>query len=339
MKFIYSNVSKTSLKNYFNKFIIAMSIAVCFVNVSADTYPSKPIKVVIPFPPGNASDVTARALGDLLSKRIGQSVIIDNKPGAAGAIGTDFVIKSQPDGYTLLITSLSPIVILPHINKNLHFDPLKDLLPVAKIGSTSMIMVASNNFPANNLQELMSYAKNNPNKLNYASLGAGTLSMLTMEVFKKSTGLNIQHIPYKGSSQAMTDLIGGNVNLMIDGMTSSYSQVKAGKLKALSIFSSTRSEIAPEIPTLKESGNPSLADVRVDGWSGLFAPVGTSISVINFINQEINKIIVDPEFKKRAFSQNLEVYAPSSPDQFSTFIKADSDLWLSVIKPLNFVEN
>jgi len=339
MKFIDSSITNKKFEIYFKTFIFGIAIGLSIFNALSDTYPSKPIKIVIPFPPGNASDVTARALSDLLSKRVGQSVIVDNKPGAAGAIGTDFVIKSQPDGYTLLITSLSPIVILPHINKSIHFDPLKDLLPVAKIGSTSMIMVASNNFPVNSLQELMIYAKNNPNKLNYASLGAGTLSMLTMEVFKKSTGLNIQHIPYKGSSQAMTDLIGGNVSLMIDGMTSSYSQVKAGKLKALSIFSGTRSEIAPEIPTLKESGNPSLADVRVDGWSGLFAPVGTSTLIVNFINQEINKILVDPDFKKRAFSQNLEVYLPSSPDQFSTFIKSDSDLWLSVIKPLNIVEN
>jgi tripartite-type tricarboxylate transporter receptor subunit TctC len=276
------------------------------------------VRIVVPFPPGNASDVAARALSDKLSQRLGQPVIIENKAGAAGALGAEFVAKAAPDGYTLMITSLSPIVISPHINKKLPYDALKDFVPVARIGYTGMILVVPTNFPANTVPELLAYAKNNPGKLDYASVGAGTLSMLTMEVFKKSTNTDIQHVPYKGSAQAMTDLIGGTVPLMFDGMTSSYTHVKAGKLKALAISAAKRSELAPEIPTLRETGITSLLDVSVDGWTGIFAPQGTPVAVVSFLNQEINKVLEDPEFKKRANGQSLDVYTPSTPAQFAS---------------------
>jgi tripartite-type tricarboxylate transporter receptor subunit TctC len=158
--------------------------------------------------------------------------------------------------------------------------------------------------------------------------------MLTMEVFKKSTNTDIMHVPYKGSAQAMTDLIGGTIPLMVDGMTSSYSHVKAGKLKALAIFASKRTELAPEIPTLRETGIPSLFDVTVDGWTGIFAPQGTPVAVVNFLNQEINKVLEDPEFKKRANGQSLDVYTPSTPTQFTDYVKSEYNRWGAVIKPL-----
>jgi len=266
-------------------------------------------------------------------------VIIENKAGAAGALGAEFVAKAAPDGYTLMITSLSPIVISPHINKKLPYDALKDFIPVARIGYTGMILVVPTNFPVNTVPELMAYAKNNPGKLNYASVGAGTLSMLTMEVFKKSTNTDIQHVPYKGSAQAMTDLIGGTIPLMFDGMTSSYSHVKAGKLKALAISAAKRSELAPEIPTLRETGITSLLDVSVDGWTGIFAPQGTPVAVVNFLNQEINKVLEDPEFKKRANGQSLDVYAPSTPAQFTDYVKTEYNRWSDIIKPLKIEAN
>jgi tripartite-type tricarboxylate transporter receptor subunit TctC len=297
------------------------------------------VRIVVPFPPGNASDVAARALSDKLSQRLGQPVIVENKGGAAGAVGAEFVAKAAPDGYTLMITSLSPIVISPHINKKLPYDALKDFIPVARIGYTGMILVVPTNFPVNTVPELMAYAKNNPGKLNYASVGAGTLSMLTMEVFKKSTNTDIQHVPYKGSAQAMTDLIGGTIPLMFDGMTSSYSHVKAGKLKALAISAAKRSELAPEIPTLRETGITSLLDVSVDGWTGIFAPQGTPVAVVNFLNQEINKVLEDPEFKKRANGQSLDVYAPSTPAQFTDYVKTEYNRWSDIIKPLKIEAN
>ena len=320
-------------------FLTVLALSFSGGSVWGQAFPNKAVRIVVPFPPGNASDVAARALSDKLSQRLGQPVIIDNKAGAAGALGADFVAKAAPDGYTLMITSLSPMVISPHINKKLPYDALKDFVPVARIGYTSMIMVVPTNFPVNTVPELLAYAKNNPGKLNYASVGAGTLSMLTMEVFKKSTNSDIMHVPYKGSAQAMTDLIGGTIPLMVDGMTSSYSHVKAGKLKALAVFASKRTELAPEIPTLRETGIPSLFDVTVDGWTGIFAPQGTPVAVVNFLNQEINKVLEDPEFKKRANGQSLDVYTPSTPAQFTDYVRSEYNRWSAVIKPLQIEVN
>ena len=320
-------------------FLTVLALSFSGGSVWGQAFPNKAVRIVVPFPPGNASDVAARALSDKLSQRLGQPVIIENKAGAAGALGADFVAKAAPDGYTLMITSLSPMVISPHINKKLPYDALKDFVPVARIGYTSMIMVVPTNFPVNTVPELLAYAKNNPGKLNYASVGAGTLSMLTMEVFKKSTNSDIMHVPYKGSAQAMTDLIGGTIPLMVDGMTSSYSHVKAGKLKALAVFASKRTELAPEIPTLRETGIPSLFDVTVDGWTGIFAPQGTPVAVVNFLNQEINKVLEDPEFKKRANGQSLDVYTPSTPAQFTDYVRSEYNRWSAVIKPLQIEVN
>ncbi len=305
----------------------------------AQGFPSKTVRLVVPFPPGNASDVAARALADKLGQRIGQTVIVENKAGAAGAVGAEFVAKSAPDGHTLMITSLSPIVISPHINKTLPYDALKDFVPVARVGYTGMILVVPTSFPVNTVPELIAYAKNNPGKLSYASVGAGTLSMLTMEVFKKSTQLDILHVPYKGSAQAMTDLIGGTVPLMFDGMTSSYTHVKSGRLKALAISASKRSELAPEIPTLRDTGIGSLLDVSVDAWTGVFAPTGTPAAVVNYLNQEINKVLEDPQFKRRANGQSLDVYAPASPAQFLDYVRSEHTRWANVIKPLNLEGN
>jgi len=306
---------------------------------NSQSFPTKSVKIVVPFPPGNASDVAARALADKLGQRIGQTVIVENKAGAAGAIGAEFVAKSASDGHTLMITSLSPIVISPHINKALPYDALKDFVPVARVGYTGMILVVPASFPVNTVPELITYAKNNPGKLSYASVGAGTLSMLTMEVFKKSTQLDILHVPYKGSAQAMTDLIGGTVPLMFDGMTSSYSHVKSGKLKALAISASKRSELAPEIPTLRDTGISTLLDVSVDGWTGVFAPVGTPAAVVSYLNQEINKVLEDPEFKRRANGQSLDVYTPATPAQFQDYVRSEHARWSSVIAPLKLEGN
>ena len=302
--------------------------------VAAQAWPSKAIRIIVPFPPGNASDVAARALADRLAQRLGQSVIVENRAGAQGAIGVEAVAKAPPDGHTLLITSLSPLVITPHVSKNLPYDPLRDLAPVARIGWTSMILVAPPSFPANTVQELIAYGRANPGKLSYASLGAGTISMLTMEVFKQATGLDILHVPYKGSAQATTDLIGGQVPLMFDGMTSSYGHVKNGKLKALATSATRRSVLAPEIPTLAESGMTGLKDIGVEGWTGMLAPAGTPATIVERLNAEVNLILEQPDFKTRANGQNLDVYAPSSAAQFGAFMRREHEHWGAAARPL-----
>ncbi len=293
----------------------------------AQAYPAHPVRIIVPFPPGNAGDVTARAIADKLGQRLGQAVIIDNRAGAQGGIGVDAVAKAAPDGYTLLVTSLSPVVITPAVSKNLPYDSMRDLAPVALIGWTGMILVAPVQFPAGTVPELIAYIKAHPGQVSYASLGSGTLSMLTMEMFKRAAGVDILHVPYKGSSQAITDLIGGQVGLMFDGMTSSYGQVRNGKLKALAISARRRSVFAPALPTLGESGLPGLKDFDVAGWTGMLAPAGTPKVVVNRLNAEVNSIMLQPDFKQRVASQSLDLYAPETPQQFGAFIQAELVRW------------
>ena len=313
---------------------LGATLALFSGTASAQNWPAKGIRIIVPFPPGNASDVAARALADRLAQRLGQAVIVENRAGAQGAIGVEAVAKAPPDGHTLLITSLSPLVITPHVSKNLPYDPLRDLAPVARIGWTSMILVAPPSFPANSVQELIAYGRANPGKLSYASLGAGTISMLTMEVFKQATGLDILHVPYKGSAQATTDLIGGQVPLMFDGMTSSYGHVKNGKLKALATSATKRSVLAPEIPTLAESGISGLKDLGVEGWTGMLAPADTPAAIVERLNAEVNLILEQADFKTRANGQNLDVYAPSSAAQFRAFMRNEHAHWGAAVRPL-----
>ena len=315
--------------------VLGTLLAATCASASAQAYPSKPIRVIVPFPPGNAGDVTARAIGDKLSQRLGQPVIIDNRAGAQGAIGVDAVAKSTPDGYTLLVTSLSPVVITPSISKNLPYDPQRDLAPVALIGWTGMILVAPVQFPASNVQELIAYIKANPGKSTYASLGSGTLSMLAMEMFKRAAGIDVLHVPYKGSAQALTDLIGGQVTLMIDGMTSSYGQVKSGKLKAIAISAQRRSVFAPNLPTMGESGVAGLKDFNIAGWTGMLAPADTPKPVVDRLNSEVNQIMQQPDFKERTTTLGLDLYPPTSPEHFAAFIKEELTRYKETSKALN----
>jgi tripartite-type tricarboxylate transporter receptor subunit TctC len=335
-----NRLEETNLKPQQLLCCLASALAVlCYVTaipaVAADAYPSKPIRVIVPFPPGNAGDVTARAIGNKLSIRLNQPVIIDNRAGAQGNIGVDAVAKAPSDGYTILVTSLSPIVITPSVSKNTPYDPVRDLAPVAMVGYTGMILVAPPQLPANTVPELIAYVKAHPGKVTYASLGSGTLSMLAMEMFKQAAGAEILHVPYKGSAQALTDLIGGQVTLMIDGMTSSYGQVKGGKLKAIAIASKDRSEYAPNIPTMAESGVPGLKNFNIAGWVGMLAPAGTPKPIVDKLNGEVNAILNQPDFKEQAGTAGLELYPPATPEQFAAFIKDELGRYREVSKALN----
>ena len=245
---------------------------------------------MVPFPPGNASDLATRTIAEPLSKRLGQPVVVDNRPGAAGTIGADQVAKAKPDGYTLLGTS-SAFSVTPSVYRKLPYDAERDLLPVAPIGWTVMMLVASTNFPANNVQELVAVLKADPGKYNYAHLGAGALSQMVMELLKQMAGVDVVGVPYKGSGQALTDLMGGQLPLMFDGLTSANPQVKAGRIKALAVSSKQRTRLAPDVPALAESGVAALKDYDVQAWTGVFAPAGTPKAIVDRLNAEITQIV------------------------------------------------
>jgi tripartite-type tricarboxylate transporter receptor subunit TctC len=319
-----------------NKFAVLALAAVIFAgSASAQQWPARPLRIVVPFPPGNAGDVTARAIADKLAQRLGQPVIVDNRAGAQGAIGVAAVAKAQPDGYTLLVTSLSPLVITPAVSRTHDYDTVKDLAPVALIGWTGMILVAPRQFAAASVAETIAYAKAHPGALSYASLGSGTLSMLTMELFKQSAGIDLLHVPYKGSGEALTDLTSGRVSLMFDGMTSSYVQVKAGNLKALAISATRRSVFAPELPTLAESGVAGLKSFDVVGWTGMLAPARTPAAIVDRLNTELGQIMQQPDFKTRVAAQSLDLYTPRTPAQFGDFIRQELARWGGIVKALN----
>lgn len=298
----------------------------------AQSWPTRPVRIVIPFPPGNAADITARTMSERLGQRLGQSVLVDNRPGATGIVGMEVVMKSAPDGYTLLVTSLSPFVINPIVFRKLPYDPVKDYQPISLIGWTGMMLVATPAFPANTVGELVALVKANPGKVNYAHIGAGTLSQLTMEAFREAAGLDMVGVPYKGSVQAQTDMLGGQVPLMFDGMTSANVQVKAGKLKALAVSSPRRSLFAPTVPTLSESGLPSLKEMDVVGWTGLFAPAGTPRAIVDRLHADTMAVVQTQDIKDRYAAQNLEVFPPRSPDEFVAYIRQDLAKWQRVAK-------
>ena len=311
--------------------IAALGGALFAVALHAQTYPSRPIRMVVPFPPGNASDLASRTVGEPLSKRLGQPLVVDNRPGASGTIGADAVAKAAPDGYTLLGTS-SAFGVTPSVYKKLPYNAERDLVPVAPIGWTVMMLVSANDFPAKNVQELVALLKANPGKYSYAHLGAGALSQMVMELFKQMAGVDIVGVPYKGSGQALGDIMGGQLPLMFDGVTSANSLVKAGRLKAFAVSSRQRVRFAPEVPPLADSGVAALKDYDVQAWTGIFAPAGVPKPVMDRLNTEITQILQTPEVQERLIGQNLEAFPPMTPAQFAAYMKVEFDKWKQVAR-------
>lgn len=289
----------------------------------ADTYPSRTIRLIVPFPPGNASDVAARLISARLQTRLGQNVVVENRPGGSGILGVQLVTGAEADGYTLLVTSLSPMVLNPVLFKNLPYDPARDLAPVALLGFTGMMFVVNNDVPANSIAEVVALIKKNPSHYNSAHIGIGTLSQLSMEAFKLALGLNMVAVPYKGSGQALTDIMGGNVTFMFDAMTSSNAQVQGGKVKALAVSTSQRSIFAPNVPTLRESGLPVLTNYDIAAWTALLAPAKTPKPIVDRLNKELQAMLQEPETKEAFAAGFLEPYPPMSPAEFAEFMQKE----------------
>lgn len=290
-------------------------------------YPDKPIRLIVPFPPAGATDVLGRAVAQELTKMLGQSVVVENKPGAGSTIGSDVVAKAPPDGYTLLLASGS-MAIAANYYRKLPYDTTSAFAPVSLVGQVPHILVVNPAVKATTVKELIALAKANPGKLNAASQGNGTLSHMELELFKLSTGTNIVHVPYRGSSTVMTDLISGNVNLFFDSVTSSMPMVKKGSLRALAVLAAQRLPDHPELPTMAEAGVPGF-----DGknWFALLAPAGTPQPIIKLLNEKMVQLLADPSLKAKMLSQGA-ILESSTPAEMDKIMKDDVARWAKVVK-------
>jgi tripartite-type tricarboxylate transporter receptor subunit TctC len=294
--------------------------------ISAQTYPDRPIKIVVPFPAGGPNDVLARLIAKTLSTGFGQPVIVENKAGATGMIGTKAVATAEADGYTLLFGNTNVLAVSPAVHGNVGYDPIRSFAPVASVATSNLVLAINNAFPPKSLDELVAYAKANPGRVNFSSQGIGSIGHLTGEMFKMRTGVNIVHVPYAGTAPSLTDLMAGQVQMTFDAPVGVLPLVRAGKLRVLAVTGTSRDPQAPELPTLIESG---LRDVVAVSFFGVVAPAGTPASIVNKLNAAINQSLNSPDmqsvFAKLALHPKI-----GSPQEFSAFIAAELQKWSTV---------
>jgi tripartite-type tricarboxylate transporter receptor subunit TctC len=307
---------------------IAATAFVISPRTEAQDYPTKPVRMVVPFTPAGTTDILARIVSQKLSEAWGQQVVVENRPGAAGNLGSDIVAKAAPDGYTLLMGTVSSHGINPTLYKKMPYDAVKDFQPVTLVALVPNMLVVHPSVEAKNVQELIALAKKNPGKLNVASSGSGTSIHLSAELFKTLTGVDMLHVPYKGSGPAVTDLTGGQVQLMFDNMPSSIEHVRAGKLRALGVTTAKRSPAMPDLPTIAEQGVPGY---EATSWFGVMAPAGTPKPIVDKLSQQIAKDIKSPSGIKLLAEQGAEAVG-NTPDEFAAFIKAEIAKWARVIQ-------
>jgi len=295
----------------------------------AAEYPTRPIRLVVPYPPGaSTNDILGRALAIRLTTALGQQVVVDNRPGASGTIGSELVTKAPPDGYTLLAAIQSPLALGPSMYEKLGFDPIKDLALVARYAAIPYAMVVTNSLPAKNIQELIALAKAKPGQLNFASSGVGGTPHMCSELFKRQAGIDIIHIPYKGAGEAVPAVIGGQVPIFCTGLTALTNQIKAGKVRALGIATLKRSQLMPELPTIAEQGLPGF---EVVSWTGVAAPAKTPPAIVRKLYDVIAKVVNTPDMQSFMASQGAEV-ALMGPEEFTAYVKADIVRWSKVVK-------
>jgi tripartite-type tricarboxylate transporter receptor subunit TctC len=305
--------------------VIFFILPVC---VFAQAYPTKPVKVIVPFPPGGATDIIGRAISEKLQIALGQSFIVENKAGASGNIGISEVARAAPDGYTLVIGAAQTLTINHQIFKNAPVNPQRDLAPIAVIASVPNVLIVTNKLPAKNINELIAFAKKNPGKLSSGSSSIGGTPHLSLELFKSQTGTFIVHIPYRGSAPSLQDLVGGQIDMMFDNLPAALPLINAGQVRAIGVTTLKRSASAPEIPTLDETG---LKGFDSQGWFALLAPAGTPTPILEKINIEVNKIIKTQDFRERMLKVGADPVGGSIED-FRQKMKSETDRWGRVIK-------
>lgn len=310
----------------FARVAAALALAALPMSALAQAWPSKPIKLVAPSTPGDAPDVIARLVADKLSTALGQQVVVENRPGAGGVVGSDYVAKAAPDGYTLIMGNAGSHGINAAVYSKLPYDIQKDFAPVSQVAVAPNVMVINPSVPASTVAEFIAYAKANPGKLSYASGGNGSSAHMSMELFKSMSGIDIQHVPYKGSSPALTDVVSGQVVAFIGNMPPTVPLIKAGKLRALAVTTKSRSALMPELPTIAEAGLPGYETVA---WFGVLAPAGTPPEIVNKLSSEIGKIAKSPEIREKLIAMGAEPVG-GTPEEFKAVIDRDIAKW----KPL-----
>ncbi|QHJ01013.1 tripartite tricarboxylate transporter substrate binding protein [Xylophilus rhododendri] len=293
-----------------------------------DAYPSRPITVIVPFPAGGTTDIVARLAGQALSQELGQPVVIDNRPGAGGNIGSQMVARAPADGYTLVMGTVGTHAINPALYKKMPYDHLKDFAPISRVANVPNLLVANPSQPYKTVKELIAYGKANPDTISFASSGNGTSIHLAGELFKTLTGVKMQHVPYKGSAPALADLMAGQTNIMFDNLPSSISFVRSGKLRPIAVTTLKRSPELPDVPTIAESGVPGF---DASSWFGLLAPAATPPAVIKRIDDALIKVLANPELRKKIIEQGGEPVG-EKPEQFAAFIRTETTKWAKVVK-------
>jgi tripartite-type tricarboxylate transporter receptor subunit TctC len=314
--------------SYTKKLVAFVITFACAASTAFAQYPTKPVKLIVPFPAGGTTDILARAVGAELQKTLGQPFVIENRAGAGGNIGSDAVAKSPADGYTLLMGTVGTHAINVTLYPKMPYDAAKDFTPVSLVAGVPNVLIAAPSFPANSVKDVIDAAKKEPGKLTFASSGNGTSIHLSGELFKMMSGTQMTHVPYKGSSAALPDVMSGQVNIMFDNAPSAMPHIKGGKLKAIAVTSSTRSPALPNVPTIAEAGLPGF---EASSWFGVLAPAGTPKDIVDRLSREIAKALATPEMRERLSAQGADSVG-STPEKFAEHIKSEIDKWAKVVK-------
>lgn len=316
----------------YRRSLLAILVATCAAvpALAADAWPSKPIKLIVPYTPGGLTDILARLVAQKAEQTLGQAIVVENKPGAGTAIGASYVAASPADGYTLLMSGTTTLTTNPILKKNLPYKAA-DFIPVALVGRVPFVAVAHPSVPANNLKELVAYAKANPDKITFSTSGQGTSSHLVGAMFQSVTGTKMRDIPYKGSNPALLAVLGNEVMMTFDGVTNYVPHLQTGKLKGIALFGESRLPALNQLPTMVEEG---YRDAVAMAWFGILAPTGTPRAVVERINAAVTKALLEPDVKKRLQESNAYV-EPRSPEGYNDLLKRESEIWARIIEPLN----
>jgi len=312
-----------------SRWVAAATVLLFGAAAQAQSYPVKPIRLIVGFPPGGSNDIVARLIAPKLTQLLGAQIVVENRPGANATIGTDLVAKAPPDGYTLTLGSASPLAISPFTYPNIPYDTLRDFAAITTVASTPEMLAIHPSLPARNLKELVALAKSQPGKLNFASSGNGGLPHLAIELFKKLGNVNIVHVPYKGAAPALTDLLGGHVHAMIIDLPVPLPHVKSGKLRGIAITAAKRTELLPELATSAEQGLPGLIAVN---WFAIMAPAKTPKAIVDRLYVTLVQASTLPEMKEQLRAQGVESFVQPSPDAFTSFLRTDLERWARVAK-------